>query len=260
MRRFFTLTLAVLALAALVTPVQAQDTTTRVLSLSPATTDTELRDFSNFMRAIVQVNNVAPDAAGIARSLTVQGTPDEVALAEWLTVQINAAPSSIPATVSYDYKAGKNGATAVRIMYFPRIASLQTLTDTSNAIRAVALVNNIFPLPSRSALGLRATPAQAELVEWIAQELEGSRATDGQHSAVYQCPPENRLEPYIRVFRLGSGVDTRALVEVTNAVRLQTKSNTIFPYPTRASLVMRGSTEQLTQAEAIIQAARTPGR
>jgi hypothetical protein len=145
-------------------------TAVRVFYVPYASTVQQFQELATLVRTIGEIRQVFTYNA--PRALTVRGTPDQVALADWLIHEL-AKPAETAASQKYTYPdVYHDGENIVRVFYVrdaPTIAALQQL---ATQIRTTAKIRRVFTYNESNAIALRGTEAQLALAEQMLQDRQ----------------------------------------------------------------------------------------
>src|SRR6266542_2445410 len=106
---------------------QGQD---KMLNLTNARTPQELQEAATLVRAIADTQQVSVDTA--QKSVTVHGTPDQIALAQWLANELN---QPVPPLAAHAFPLPVAGNDLVR-MFYVFAPTPQELQETVTNIRS----------------------------------------------------------------------------------------------------------------------------
>ncbi len=231
--------LTITALAAFGQPT-AERSVVRVLPLSGD--PTTLTEIATLIRVITDIREVSLDTA--RKQITIRGTPDQIGGAEWLL-------SELDTTFGREYRLPDGDENSLRMFHLASATTPQGLTEIATTLRTVADIWKLFVVSAGRAIGVRGTPGQVALADWLVSELDGAaaRPTAEQHPAP---GIENQV---VRVFRLRG--TTREMMEVMTALRVTADIRRIFLYTERGALTVRGTPAQLALSDWLITSLQT---
>lgn len=102
------------------------------------------------------------------RMITVRGTQQQVALAEWLVKELDQPNRQ----ASPEYRVSADGDDIVRVFYVPGASSVQSLQETATLIRSTTMVRRLFTYNAPRAIALRGTGAQIAQAEQLLKERQ----------------------------------------------------------------------------------------
>jgi hypothetical protein len=228
-------------------------TADRALYFAHLDTAQAIQEFDSMMRSISDVREVSVDVA--KRSLTVNGTADQIAAAAWLTAELDKPGG---ATGTRDFPFNEPKAPLAQVVYLSRVHDARDLQEIVNAVRAVVDLQRLFPMNQQKAIVMRGTAEQVKAADWLLGVLDqpaGALPADA-------APPDYRLpqtawDPrgglIMRVAFL-THIDTPdALQEMTNATRYITDMTRCFPLYSSRLLAMRGNDDQIALADWLVK-------
>ena len=130
-----------------------------------------------------------------------------------------------------------------RVLVFTHIGSDDGFRQAINVIRTLAKLEETVPNFERRTLGVRANADQADLAEWLANQLDQQPPP--------AAPVEYRLPGGAEVARILPLAQTQTAVgeqEIINAIRAITNANRIMPFLTQWEIAIRGTVDQAEMA------------
>lgn len=228
-------------------------TSDKVFYFAHVETPEALQEVAIVVRAVGDLRDVSLDVA--KRSLTVKGTAEQIALAGWLTADMDN-PGSAPSKRDYPFNDPK--APLAQVVYLSRVDNPQDLQEIVNAIRSITDIQRCFPVNQQKAIVIRGLPEQVKAADWLLGVLDqpaGAQTAGG-------ATPEYRLTEtdwnargglVVRVAALAHLDTPLAIQEVTNVTRGMTDIQRIFPLVSRRVLVMRGTEDQMALADWLLK-------
>jgi hypothetical protein len=185
------------------------------------------------------------------KSITVNGTEEQISLAAWLAKELNDAPSSRQAMVAHEYPGTAGSNDDVRVYFLANTNTPQELQEAVNITRSVADIMRFFPCNEIRAIVARGTPQQIEMSQWLLGELDQPAGSlkPGHREHPYPSDPRASLT---QIYVL-TNIDTpQGIQEIVNGTRSLADVQRCFPYNSRRVLAMRASTEQIAFADWIL--------
>ena len=232
-------------------------TADKVFYFAHLETPQALQEVTNAVRAIGDIRDVSVDAA--KRSLTVKGTAEQLAVAGWLTAEMDKPGK---ATGTRDLPINDVKAPLAQVYYLSHVDTPQDLQEIVNAVRSVTDIQRCFPMNQQKAIVLRALPEQVKAADWLFGLLDRPAGAPGG-----AIPPDYRLSEAAYDARGGlvarvaplAHLDTpQAIQEITNVIRSLADMQRCFPIQSRRILVMRGSDDQMTLAKWLLEQLDSP--
>ena len=233
----------------------------------PASTSTQLvvqvfyLAHSQSYQALQESVIVARSIAGIQRSfpynpisaVVASGTADQLAVFEWLLNELDAPAAQIQAPVLHDraVPVDPRGGNRVQVFFLPRAHSPREVQDMLNMTRALVDIMWLFPATSRNALVLRGTAEQVAFADWVLTLLNDPTAPVADATALeYSVQGDSRPGNLVRIFFLSHPQGGQ---ELANTIRSTTKMQRVWYSSPRNALAVRGTGDQIAQAEQLIR-------
>jgi len=188
--------------------------------------------------------------------LLVRGTASDLALAEFLikAVDQTADPQRTAMTMSpeYHYTWGR-GTDTVRVYYLAHSAQPRDIQEILTNLRTVLYVQKVFNFTPLAALVVRGTPETVAASEWMIRSLDlpaDAKAATSEFTLSPSAPGGSMIHVLYPANLKGPG-----LIQTVTALRTDLSIQHAFLKTTPATLVVRGSADQITKADQLIQAA-----
>ncbi|MBV9182899.1 MAG: hypothetical protein JO356_16440 [Acidobacteria bacterium] len=214
----------------------------RVYYLTYAPTVQDFQEIVNVTRTIAGIREVSADTG--QKAMTLHGTPDQLALADWLVAQLNR-PVPLAADLStHEYTAGKDD--LVRIFYLTEMASVQDFQEAVNTIRTISTIRQAFTENAQRALVLRGTVDQIAVAGWLVEQVAQPPSSD-RHE--YRAGSDD----VVRVFYLTQTGSLQTFQQSINTIRTAANIRQAFTVAHLRMLALRGTSDQMAQAEQLIK-------
>ena len=132
-------------------------------------------------------------------------------------------------------------------VYLKYTVSPQALQDLTNAVRAVAQIENVSVDAEKKALVITGTAEQLGLAQWLAAELDRSSAAPAFTKKLYSGPASDGK--LIAIFSLAHATTPQALQEAVNVVRSVADIQRFIPYNPAMAIAAAGTADQIAAAE-----------
>jgi hypothetical protein len=218
-----------------------------------------MQEVANAVRVVGDIRDVSLDTA--KRSLAVKGTADQIAIAGWLTAELDKSGTA-PGTRDFPWNDPR--APLAQIVYLSRVDNPRDLQEIVNSVRSVTDIQRCFPMNQQKAIVMRGLPAQVKAADWLLGEFDQPAGLQTGGS-----PHEYRLLAADWVTRSGDLVlqvaavtrlqTPQALQEATNLIRGMADIQRCFPVYSRMVLVIRGSDDQISLANWLLKELDGPG-
>ncbi len=223
---------------------QAEPSLDRVFSFTHTERAQHFQEIATTIRSIGGIRKLSVDAE--EKTLSLSGTADQIALAEWLFRQLDR-PAGDRAAAEYKM-SGAGDENAVRVFYVTHDGTLQDLQELSTVLRLMAKCYKVFAYAGLRAITLRGTTDQMALAEWVFNDLDkATRASAGHEHRVPGS--DNEL---VRLFYLAHAGTPQRLWEIAAQVQSATNIH-VFSYSTPRVLALRGTADQIATVERYVQ-------
>jgi hypothetical protein len=194
------------------------------------------------VRTVSDIRDVKLDAA--QKSMSVSGTPAQIAVAEWLFIELDR--QTLPAFSTKDFKVPNKEDDSVRVFFLPHAATVQNFQEIATSIRTVAEIRRVFTFNAPRALAVRGTADQIAATEFLVRELDQPADAKRTNSREYQMiDPANRGDTVVRVFYLPYTASVQSFQEAATLVRTIVEVRRVFTYNAPKALVVRGTPDQV---------------
>ena len=151
-----------------------RDPAVRVFRLAHVETKQDLQEITNALRTLADVNRVLPYIPQGA--LILRGTPDQMALAEWLVDELDlpaggdpaAAQSQEPADHEFQVPGSDQ---IVHVFHFASSTTAQQFVDIATRARLTAKLDQTYICFSQRALPVRGTLDQIAATQQLVQQM-----------------------------------------------------------------------------------------
>jgi hypothetical protein len=242
----------------------AQPNLDRVLYFAHTETTQNMQEIATMIRTTADIRQMKVDEA--QRSLTLQGTGEQIALAGWLFSQIDQPASGQPAPATLEYRLPGSGDNVVRLLYLTHNQTVQEFQEIATSARTITNMRRVFTYNAQRVMALRGTAEQVALAVWLFNELD---QPTGQPPAqpVTQPSPEsithefrvsNSSDDLVRVFYLSHTGTEQDFQKTAAQIRTTTKIRQVFTYNALRALVVRGTLDQISRAEQLVKELDNP--
>jgi hypothetical protein len=231
-------------------------TSTQLFPFAHAASAEQFQSIALAVRTVGAIEDVSVDAD--AKALSVTGTADQIAMADFLFHAFDVDPRG-PWPTTQEYPVPHAGDDDVRVFYFKGLKPAQ-LQQIVNMMRTIADVTRIYQSLQADALAVRGTSAQISASGWMAATITQPPAP-GQHEFILPPSADNkaRVGAVLRIFFLAHNQTQQDIQEVVNGLRTITGIAKIYPYPGPRAIALRGHPEEIALAEWLVDKLdRTP--
>jgi hypothetical protein len=233
------------------------DDIVRLFDLQPNSTPQEVQETSTVLRSMGDIRRVFVYNA--SRKIVVRGDRDQIAFSEWLVAKLYAARAARVAPASSEsteFRAKENRDSQVRLFPVSTSLSDQDLQEIATILRSIADIRYVFTHTATRAIVLRASPEQVAMAEWLVRELDQPAnqpaASPVTNSASGEYSGGSSADDVVRVFYVKRSQTPQELQETAVRVRVGTGVRRLFTYHRPKALTVRGTREQLTEANRLV--------
>ncbi len=208
-----------------------------------------LQEIVSIVRGVGMIQNVSADSG--KNSLTVSGTADQIALAEWLCHELSQPGNGQP---PQEYRVQAGDLPVVHVYFLATVITPLDLQEVTNATRSITDIQRAFPYRPLQALALRGTADQVAAADWLLRQLNQS----GPAQDVPPLPLSVPRKELAKVFYVKNTLTPQGVQELVNMTRSIADIQRFFPYPARHAIVARGTSDQLALAAWLLQSLDQP--
>lgn len=182
-----------------------------------------------------------------AKSITVQTSPADLAMAQWLIDALDRPMQNQELQVD-QYPGASGGTNRIYVFRLPRAEPPQVFSELVNASRTVPEITEMFPVSQANAIVARADQDRLAMAEWILRQME-EPAAQGQNRREAKYHAGNQREPEVRVLFLREELPPQSFQEILNALRTVPPLTKVFPVTRMGAVAVRGDAEHIALAE-----------
>jgi hypothetical protein len=232
------------------TPAPEQE---RTFPLTAAKSAQEAQSLVNLIRTVADIRQLS--LASDERAINARGTSTQIAVADWLFSEFdNPAPQGLVIR-SFPVPGGTDD--VARVVHLPNVSAQQVL-EIVNLVRTLGDVQRMFPFGG-TALAMRGTPAQADLVEWLVRALVDPGAQT-RSPAVYEYramgPPSlvayDAVNSAVLVFYLKNVATPQGVQEIVNLARTIADCQRMMVYNERKVIALRATPAKAALVEWLV--------
>lgn len=238
--RTYTIPIAALLATALFAQTAEENRTLRITS---APTARDFQEVATVIRSLAEIRTLNADFD--QRAITLQATPQQAALADWLARELDGTPQA-----PHQFRLAADD--VVRIFYVRNAADLQGFQEIATVARAMAEIRRLFTCNRLNAVVARGTPAQLALAEWLLGELDRPLQEPAPKGARAYEVPDLGPETIVRVYRLPRTATVQDFQEAAVTVRAIGEIRRVFTYNAPRALVLRGTASEMALADWLV--------
>ncbi len=138
----------------------------RIFSVANAKSVSDFQEMANTLRTMAEIRRVFTYSGG--RAMAVRGTPEELAMADWLLKQLDKpGPQS---QASEEFRVAGAADDVMRVFYLPPAQTTQAFQQSAAQIRTTLQIRRVFTYNSLRALSVRGTESQLALAQHMIEE------------------------------------------------------------------------------------------
>lgn len=219
----------------------------RINFLANVQTTQGMQEVLTVLRTVADIAKVFNYTA--RQAIVLRGKEGDIAFAEWIVDQLNRPAQPEPDTAPREYTLATNGAEA-RVNYLANVTTPQGIQEILATLRIVGEIMKVFTYSPRRAIVLRGADPDIQRAEWLIQGLDQQpgQQTAGTHA--FAAPAGDDVT---RIFYLANA-KPQGLKAAVTAVRSEAKVRRAFSTTTPATVVVRGTSDQVEAAAQIIAA------
>ena len=238
---------ASVAIAVLLASAAPAQQTDRLLHFTATSSTENFQEIATAIHYVTDIPQANVDAT--EKSLSLRGTPGQIALAEWLFTNLDK-PTSIRLDqkgAKHEYRVSDSADDVVRLFYLTNPDVPRGVQEIVTAVRSLTTIWKMITYNDLRAVVVRGTMDQINVAEFLFAEVDKpAEPLQSTPSAEFRMnqPPAN----VVRVFYLPNTKTVRDFQEVATLVR-STVDLRLFTYNPSRALLTRGTDDQVAFAK-----------
>jgi hypothetical protein len=217
----------------------------RVFQLHHIDSAEDLRDFTMVVRTLADLPDARIDDA--QKTLSVRGTPSQVAIAEFLFTELDR--QTVPDSVTQEFRVPSNSDDIVRLFFLHNAATVADFQQVATTVRTIVEIRRVFGYNTPRALALRGTADQMAAAEFIVRELDQPADPKRVNSREIQMIDTSKFPAtQVRVFYLPYAATVQQFQEVATMIRTVAEIRRVFTYNSNRAMILRGTPDQMALA------------
>jgi hypothetical protein len=204
-----------------------------------------LTEIANAIRIAAEVTQASLNTA--AKTLTVDGTPGQIAVAAWLFSDLDQpAPSN---RAMQEYRPAGSVNDVIRIYYVTHIQGPQSFQEIVNAVRTIPQIPKVIPYFGQGAMVVRTTDSQAAMTAWLFHLLDvpaGVQPVQNPSARQYASP--GAANDQVQVLFLTHSMSPQSMQQIVNTMRVIPQLTKVFPSTATGAVSVRGPTATVALA------------
>jgi type II secretory pathway component GspD/PulD (secretin) len=230
----------------------AAQTEAQVFHFTDAQDPISIQEITNAIRSVGEITQASLDTN--AKTLAVNGTPAQLALASWIFNTIQQPAPANRATQEYRPAGSVND--VVRMVYFSHPPGTpSSFQEIINAVRTIPEITKVFPYVAQNAIVMRGTDSRIAMAEWLFHQLDlpaGIQPVQDPAAHRYVLSradlPEHDNNNVMQVLFLVRPWTRASMLQIVNAVRTIPELTKVFPCTATGAVAVRAPTATLALA------------
>ena len=218
----------------------------RTLRFAEGDSPDAIQEIAVVIRATAELRHVSSDIE--QRTLSAQGTGDQIALAEWLFNELEKPTQLRQATVAHEYRHPSASDDIVRVFYLAHAPTPHDVQELATVVRSMADIRLAFTYNPQKAIIFRTSAETLDLAEWLVKELD-KPVEHRQHLKQSSYGTPVKPDELVRVFYLANTEHVHDLQEIATAVRSIASIRRVFTYNNLRAVTVRAPADQVAAAE-----------
>ena len=219
----------------------------RVFRLKNAAAVISVQEIATTMRTVAQIQKLSVDNA--AATLTIKGTPDQMALAEWLLPKLDVAEASNLGPQEYRVQGSSDD--VVMVFELAHATTIQGIQEIITTLRTVANIQKIFTVTAPRIVTLRGDASQIALAKFLVLELD-QEAQPRPSATVHEFKSDGGNLGTAMVYGLAHTDSPQSIQEIITNLRGVLSIQKVFSVTAPKLLAIRGSAIDVQMAEWLI--------
>jgi type II secretory pathway component GspD/PulD (secretin) len=243
--------LAILFAATAFCQTPATQTTGQVFHFTYAQEPVSLQEVTNAIRSAGEITQAFLDTD--AKTLTVNGTPAQLAMASWIFTTMDQPAPANQATQEYRPAGSVND--VVRTLYLSHPGTRTTFQEIINAVRTIPEITKVFPYVAQNAIVMRGTDSRIAMAEWLFHQLDlpaGIQPVQDPAAHRYVLSradlPVHDNQNVMQVFFLAHPWTFESMQQIVNTVRTIPELTKVFPCAATGTVAVRAPAATLALA------------
>jgi hypothetical protein len=182
--------------------------------------------------------------------MIVRGTPEQVAMVEWVVRALDQPPSAEAQSGASGPDYTVSGNDLVRVFHVANAKSVQDFQEIANTMRTMAEIRRVFTYNTGRAVVMRGTADELGMADWLLRQLDKS-GPQSQASEEFHVP--GAADDVMRVFYLPPAQTVQAFQQAAAQIRTRLEIRRVFIYDALRAMSVRGTESQLALTQHMIE-------
>jgi type II secretory pathway component GspD/PulD (secretin) len=223
----------------------------QVFHFTYAQAPVDMQQITNAIRTVGEITQAYPNAD--AKTLAVNGTPAQLAMASWMFSTMDQPAPANQAT--QEYRAAGSVNDVVRILYLAHPQTPVSFQEIINAVRTIPEITKVFPCVAQNAIVMRGTDSRIAMAEWLFHQLDlpaGIQPVQDPAAHRYVLSradlPQHDNNNVMQVFFLVHPWTPASMQQIVNTVRTIPELTKVFQCTATGAVAVRAPTATLALA------------
>ena len=223
--------------------------TNRTLHFTQLQTGPQFAEAATVIRSIGEIRDLTVDAA--QRTTTLQGDPEQAALADWLFSRLDRAAGSMTKLDAgqLDFRPAQGSDDMVRVFYFKNPVPIPEIQRMTTVIRSLTEIRRAFLSNAAGAFVVRGTAEQMDVARWLVEALDQPAFVNGANQ--YRIT-DAAGEDTIRLFTVPKVGSEEELQNFASELRMATQMRRVFTYYPLRVIAVRSTPVQIELAARLV--------
>jgi hypothetical protein len=204
-----------------------------------------IQQLTNAIRTVAEITQST--LSFDAKTLTVGGTPTQVAMAAWIFNALDQPAPASPAT--QEFRPAGSVDDVVRLLYLTHPQTTQSFQDIVNSVRVIPDMSKVFPYSAQNVVVMRGTDSQAAMTEWLFRQLDVAAGVQpAQGATARQYVPAGVTNDEVQVLYLTHPWNPQSMQQIVNTLRVIPQLTRVFPCNASGAVSVRGPTATVALA------------
>ncbi|MCU1262264.1 MAG: hypothetical protein JWO80_5149 [Bryobacterales bacterium] len=204
------------------------------------------------LRTVGNIQQLSLDVPSAA--ITVTGTPEQIATAEWLTHQLDQ-PARTQSSSRQNASATFGG--DVYLVTYLRSATIPVgVQEIITTLRTVGNVQRIYSYSAPGAIVVRGAASEVEMAEWMIQQLDTQAGNQAPGPHEYRNP--RAADDVVRIFYLSQTQTPRGVQDIMTAIRTTGQIMHVYGCTAPRAIAVRDTATRVAVAQRLIDGCEKP--
>ena len=216
----------------------------RIYFVANANSTQAIQELATNLRSLCEIRSLF--TYGPLHAIVASLSPEQMRLADWLVSGLDQ-PAGLDAPPPPQFSISADD--VARIYPVKHAGSVQTFQEMATGVRSLTLIRRLFTFNQTNTICFRGTQEQIQMAEWLLSQVD--RAEPQAANATYRIPGRETTD-VVEVFFVKQSLTQANFQKNVTEMRRQTQITRVFTYNPLLAVMVRGTEEQLAQAERML--------